>query len=587
MDPYNLIPQTNLTVSTTATSNTITLTGLGGPTNLTLSVANVSDYTGYDLIVNSTPVGGVSTVVNDGDTLAVQVPLSASYSDVKHAILDFENFKQVAFTTVTESDPSEQGYIQSGKLFYEFPAPYTPSTPDNEILVIDTSNNNVTTVPMVDAGSPTGFDDGNDYIFAADYYGNKVQRIHPDTGQIVHTINVTGPYAVHFAPLNIIGAANHHTLIACPDTNTVYVYDGNAHTLMHTVSVGNRPVDIHGGITSDENELCFWVACFDDNTVEYYVKTGATAPVLTETFTLPANSGPNRLAVHEATGDCFVSMIKTLQIARCDISAVSTIVNVNNLQSEPWDLAVYDGRYLRVIEPKLSKGHASWPAQSLGMIEFINMDSFSSSSNFFAIGSNTDQGEFNHDVSQMEIVHVGSTKQYWGTRFITGEIIKHDSPDTAIYMANGVYVAGGQKYPFGITSSTDGSKVYVMNLYNDAPDIYGNPKRDPDSFDLVDVADQSVNTEITSNAVVMTGLSEASSVSIPNIYNAALIVNGSPAGTSTTVNNGDSLAIRLTTGDAQGEIYSIPIVFDTLAEVWEIENSTGRLQRIRGYIQGG
>ena len=710
----------------------------------------------YDLIINSTSTGSATAVVSNGDTVAVEVPLSAEENAVQHTILDFENYKQTVFTTVTENtnEGPQHFSVYEDKLPFEFLEAYTPSSPNNSVFIVDELTNGTSSQAITDVGSPDAgtFNDGESYIFAADYFGDKVQRINPATGQVVQTINVTKPYSVHYSPIQSpVSTDIAHTLIACPDTDTVYIYDGASHSLMNTVSVGTRPVAVYGAVTDTSGDFGFWVACFDANTVEYWEKIGAAAPVLTDTYTMPADSGPAFLIVDKQTGDCYVSLLKTNQIAKCQVS--DTTVHVNDLTSDPWDMAVSD-TYLYVALPQENRIAAvelanntnitySVASDDVSHLDIIDGELWSLSYNTgdatryeftndttlgrgITIGANSDSeatlsnttwtllgegeyalifngtssyaetnltdlqsNEFEYEVKYLQdtkgsnqilvmkafmqlyaersgeirfylkdidtdsyvtvavampadglhtlkwgfsrtsgeqyleldgvrtsvfhtpntiAIQTGSGSLRFGGQDATTELFDgtlhyvkytdHSDPTKNLHykinegsgntIYNSISLASSHRLGMGVAYSEDTNSVYMLNMYEDAPLRYGIPDGDPDNFDLTDATDATGGVEITSNTITISGLVGGTTMSIPSIYGAQIVVNGQDVGTEAVIVNGDEVAIKITP-DGTADVISLPVVFADLFEVWEISTTTGSVIRRRssGYMGGG
>jgi len=79
------------------------------------------------------------------------------------------------------------------------------------------------------------------------------------------------------------------------------------------------------------------------------------------------------------------------------------------------------------------------------------------------------------------------------------------------------------------------------------------PNNIPNAFDFTDVTEQPLGTPINSNSVTISGLTEQADVSCSAITNGAastvtLVINGTETGSTTgTINNGDTLQLRVTT----------------------------------------
>lgn len=527
-------------------------------------IEDTRTITGFDIVKNTFPVG-LSTTVNNGDIVAMRIKCNSENDSVQHAILNFANFKQTAFTTVTvRAVVGPEHYANyEDKLPFEFTTTYTPSSPANRLFMVNAGNNGTTTLNFTDVPtpSPSTINDDKDYIFAADYFSDKLQRINPANGAIVHTITMTKPFSVHYTPtISPSSTEIAHTVIACPDIDTVYVYHGNSHSLLYSISTGanTKPVAVRGTETNTAGDFSIWVACFNSNTVQLYTKTGAAAPTLSKTYTMPANSGPSHCIVDSVTGDCYVSLLKTNQLARCN--AANTTVTTANLTSDPWSLAI-NSSHIYVALPRENK----IAAVSIGAMTTVTY-----------MGSVADVG----------YMHLEGTT-LWTLGFNSGDVNKYTMPTTTS-LGTPTNISGGRRLGMGVAYSSADNLAYFLNMYNDSPLRYGVISKNPNAFDLIDVTDVNRNQPITSNAVVMSGLDVASPIQIPNIYSATLVINGIDRGTYYKINNGDSVAIKIISPNKSKTVVSIPVVFDTFYEIWEIETKTGISRvRIAGYLGGG
>lgn len=564
MDALRFEPQTDVLPNTVVVSNTVTIpAGVSVTVNILNAPGGVKGTaTGIHLVVNGSPAGQSSSVL-PGDTLAVSLNVGATNGAVHHIHLDFVTYKIAVFAVAVKATVQYITYTEYlTKLPFEFAEAYTPVNPENQVAIVTIADNSVNVVPLgPDVAIPHAWNTntGTPYVFLADYFGDKVQRLNPNTGEVVHTIPATRPFSVHFTPLYSPSATQYaNTLIACPDTNKVLVYHGDSHTLIYTVNVGSKPVAVNGGLSLVTGDWSFWVACYDASTVEYWTKTGTDAPVKSKTYTMPAGSGPAFLHVDEF-GDCYVSLQKGNKIAKCNVS--NTTVTTVSLSSYSWDIFI-SGDYLYAAMP------------SAGKVAVINKTTFNSVTYLNVTG----------DVSFLIVVN----NVLWTVSYNSGEMVRYPMP-TETTIGSPTVVSGGRRLGLGITYSEAEGLLYVFNTYNDSPNRYGIPILDPVVFDCVDRDGQATDFVTTSNAVVMAGLTNSTTVKIPSsFYNAKLIINSVDRGTSYSVYNGDTVQVRLTTPSEEDRVVSLPVIFDTLYEVWEVGTKANTIKhRESGWMSGG
>ena len=517
------------------------------------------DYSPQILIVNGLEAGA-NAVVNNGDTLAIRTTASSIPHTSVFTAIDFLNYKKTILAVQTDSvdqlgtDPA---------LLYSLPFEFTYANvaPANQLLVIDnplTQNNVGSAFSIVDNYSPGGgtFNNSQPYVFVADYFGNKIHRIDVVTNLVVQTINVTSPYVISSTPISAPTATEiTHTVVACPDTNRVNIYTGETHVLMHSVVVGNKPVAVLGAPTTTVGDFSFYVACFDDDTVEFWTSVQGAVPTKTKTYTFAANSGPAFLTLTDTL--VWVSLVKSSEVCSC-VVASATVNTPIAMAAVPWSIVC-------------SETHSYVALPSASKVAAIQINN---------------SAVVNINVADEPSFLLLLDASLFVLAFSSGEINRYDitTPTTLTYSATWT----GRRLGMSFTANSDNTKLYVANLYEDSPNRWITFDKDPDNFDLTDLTNQIADTEVISNTVVISGITDTAPMAIPDIFGLRIIKNDIGVGTETTIVNGDTIRIAVTTPLANGPI-SVPIMFDAYWEIWEVGIDGAVLSRTRvsGYLGGG
>lgn len=104
-DAYDVPDRTGLEPSTSYDSTAVAITGIDSPTTVTLTGANVTD-----LLINGTPQGALTGSVNSGDTIAVRMTTSASYSTGVTANIDVGGVLDTTTFTTRAADTTPDAF---------------------------------------------------------------------------------------------------------------------------------------------------------------------------------------------------------------------------------------------------------------------------------------------------------------------------------------------------------------------------------------------------------------------------------------------------------------------------------------------
>jgi Calx-beta domain len=102
-DAFSFASQSGIALNTTVTSNTITVSGINAPASISV--------TGGSYSINGGSFSTASGTVNNGNTLAVRVTSSGSFSTQTCAMLNI-NGVQGSFCATTQAAPAPAGFLQ-------------------------------------------------------------------------------------------------------------------------------------------------------------------------------------------------------------------------------------------------------------------------------------------------------------------------------------------------------------------------------------------------------------------------------------------------------------------------------------------
>lgn len=95
----------------------------------------------------------------------------------------------------------------------------------------------------------------------------------------------------------------------------------------------------------------------------------------------------------------------------------------------------------------------------------------------------------------------------------------------------------------------------------------------PDYFEFTDVTDAALSTVTVSGAVTITGINVPTTVTTTN--SAAISVNGGAYGASPkTINNNDTVSVRLTSSSTPGGSVSTTVTIGSLSDTWTVTSTT-------------
>lgn len=549
-------------------SEVIEFTGTGAST-VTLPALSLTDsnMANFELLVNGTPFGpGTSTTVNPGDMLQARGNAPSGYQTAAygHIIVDYVGY--VPFGVMTKQDPSntvlDPNYAdepQSG--FFDG---YSPSSPQNKLLTVNTSDNSAsaTNLGVVTSPDPATIGDGKDYLFAADYPGNRLHRIDPATGTVVHTINVNKPFGLAYSPTETpVEDEPAMVLVSSPADGKVYVFD-ETYTLTAEATTGAGPHGVCGERSEVQGDYGFWVACADADRVEHWYYTNGVALVRDFYYTLEAGAKPYDVSL-DADGNAWVTCLGTDKVAKCPAAGGGT-VEYFNVGESPWGISVGDTHaYVACASGDVVS------AVQLADGAVTNMPVFTNPTHVEKVGNSLYVGSFNF----------GTLADYPLTTS-TSLGTKQDIPSS-------------QRMFEGIVGSFDAANLFALNQHNDLTERTALTDLQPDAMTFISQSNVGAGEQSTSNTITVADVDSSVSVYAPGgvdgILDVGLNVNGSASSIPAVVDEQDTIAATVTTPTdttAIPRLY-IPIFYPGGVSVWVVSMTPGEKERVAGWIQGG
>lgn len=97
----------------------------------------------------------------------------------------------------------------------------------------------------------------------------------------------------------------------------------------------------------------------------------------------------------------------------------------------------------------------------------------------------------------------------------------------------------------------------------------------PDAFSFTDVSGATLSVRITSNTITISGINAPTSVSVSGDGSPQVSINGGAWVTSGTITNGQSLAVRLTSANANNTMRLATVTVGGVTDNWEVTTAAG------------
>ena len=504
-------------------SNTITANfGNATPVSITVNTAGVS------LWKNGSNVG-LSTTLNDGDTLFIRAQSSSNYISASHTTILIGTTYHT-FTIVTRQAPETQVYAPFVDVLpvnlpnQQDGSPYVPNLVTNYVAEMDSTGAVTSTVGIPASSSTVG--STNDTIVVANYFSDSISIVDATTKAVVGTITLPAGSKPHSVTYTYLSDADRRSVawVTLSGTNQV-VLIGPDRTILGTYATGVKPM----GISASYNGRYIYVANNGSGTVTQFKRNRTTDVWAIATFAAAAGVLDvatdiiGRAWMVCATGSTYYRVDKFG--IRSSFTLGTGSVGHRSITLSP------DGKFLYLA---VSRGPTVFKINVL-------------------TGAFVSGASLNSSIMIMPYsVTVTPDNTVYVTCFVTKNVAKINGTTMALVDTYDTTNAGN--YPYGVTA-TPTNNVWLANYYDNTPDYNLRLDQTPDQFAFLPHSAQDLDTTYETEAITVTGLPNATPVSIPGIFGAQILKNGTPVAFNTTVVTGDTLAIRYHTPNA----FDVPI----------------------------
>jgi len=489
-NPFNFTDVLTAPLSGSITSDQILVGGLVGSTNATIDVGTI--------VLNTVDTGLQSTTVTNGDQVAIKLTAPAVKATTIYSTLTIGD-ETDTFSVTTELEIQE---IVDPELeqYDPFGIPYTPNPTNNKITIIDATTGLVDQIiPLLAPVSPLPEDPTNN-VYISNYWSNSVFVFNPTTKLVAKEVAV-GSYPTGLSYI-VGGSIDPQVWVVSSGTDQILRLDPTTHEVAATVLVGGGPYGIESyGLNS------LFITRLADNKVSHLTSTGIDTFSAVE---IPGFDQP--LEVTEGFGSMWVANSGSNTVSRVD-PLTNTIIATVVVGAKPWGIAA-------------NNTHV-WVANSsdftISKIDPVsNLVVATISVGFIPYKIEADD---NNDI--------------WVALYGENKVIQID-PITGI--VTDTITVDPTAYDVMLL---DG-KMWVMNYWADTPSRVTATDQSPDSLYFIPQPVSDQNVLVTSNSIVVTGINRPTPASIePGIFSAVLYKNGISVGTSTTVEEFDTLYITL------------------------------------------
>ncbi len=477
-DPFSFTDQTGVALNSVATSNSITVSDITGPTSISI--------TGGSYSVNSGGYVSSDGTVNNGDSVTLQLTASGSYSTTVSATLTIGGVAKT-FNVTTLDDTTPDAFSFSDQ---------TGASPSAVVTSNSISVTGITAATPISIAGGTYAINGGTYTASSGTIssGNSVTVRVAASSSYSTTVNAT----------LVIGSISDTFSVTTMDD---LVPDAFSFTDQTGVALNQQ-------VTS--------------NAINVTGLTGATA-ISISGGTYAINGGPyTSSAGSVANGDTVTARITASASNSTTINATVTIGGV----SDTFSVTTLDD-----ITPDA----------------FLLTDS-SGASLSSVVTSNT--------ISVSGISAATSISVTGGTYSVNG----------GAYTSASGSVSNGDTVAVRVTSSASYStSVNATLTIGGVSDTFSVTTLDdvvPDSFAFTDQNNAALNAQVTSNAITVSGINAPTAISIAG---GTYSINGAPyTGSSGSVSNGDSVTVRTTTSSSYSTSVSITLTIGGISDNFDV-----------------
>lgn len=503
---------------------------------VTITQAGNASVTNGILVVNGID-SGVSSAVSPGDDVQVKLQSHSNFISSTYSVLDIDG-EQFLFHVITKRDPSTI-YSPAFRFFDKFSklgVNWTPSISGNAIGLFNISSESFAET-VIDHNAPAigTVTPDTEYYFVADYHNNSVYRLDTDTLSTIQRIQVgSRPSSIVYTP-SPAGTEKSTVYVTCAGDNKVYRLASEDYAAIDSISVGSNP--IYSLFDSDTNSI--WVANFNSGTV-------TKITVNLETYghteqTISVGNGPHHIAQNST--DIFVSCANSDQIYRINKTTnSSTPVNVGGT---PWSVTISSSTYYYVacsydgtIQRRMLSNNVLDTTWNIGGIPDVLLEDLTSSPYLFVSDSE------NNRIASIEKA-TGSVQTYSPTLSKVFGIARNADDDNLI----GTHLF----YP-------NAPSRLVARDYDLSTGIVFPPK-----------FGEALTSIVESDELTISGTDQILPVSIgDNTFNAYILKNTINVGSSTSVEEGDTIAVGMETSSTPEDLRSIRVAVGDYVADFEV-----------------
>lgn len=481
---------------------------------------------------------GTSVSVSPGDELKVKLTSSTDFVDSRYAVLDLDG-ELFVFQVITKRDPSliYNPTYKAEPRFSSLGETWTPQSQGNKIGKFDVALETISEVVLDHTVTGTGsFESEKSYGFVADFYANVVYRLDLDTDTTEQIISGFDK------PVDIIYGQGP----AAQDRAIPYVINYGNGTISRLALADNSIADTIGlGATSkpikavyDENTSAIWTANFGTNNVSKVTVNRETLTYSIETFAV--DDGPHDILLD---GD-YVYVVCSQSNTVSRIHTGTEVIDNVLVGEVPWSIT-QDTTHLYVTNTY------DKTVSRIDKASFNVTDTYTDFGDLpdgcIVIGSDLYVSDFENGVMYEKVAATGSATA------------SHTWPTARVYDID--------------KDRDDDTIIYSALFYPNTPSRFA--QRDYDfvnSLTFSPIYSLDVEQTVTSNAVAITDIDQILPVSIePNLFNAQLVINGSPVGASSTVENGDTVAVQMDSDDEYDTLRTVSVTVGDIVTTFEVK----------------
>lgn len=448
-------------------------------------------------------------IISNGDTLGINTTSSAAFGTTTFVVVRI-GLEDVILSVTTHQDPAKYNFAGFAGLTpleltkYQSGQDYIPNPIDNALSVYKTDGTLLSSIP---AKAPaTNGVTSNDVIVVADYYSRNILKIDTVTKAVISAIDVGNrPYGVAHTPTSDTDASSL-TWVSVYGDNKVVVLDKN-NNVVDTHYTGEKPMGI--AVTQDGKHL--FVANNAAGTVTHFQLNGSTWT----SQDVVVGAKPFEVAT-DLRGNAWVTCTGTNKVYRITRDNVVTA------------FVIGDGPRGVILD---GSGNVWVALANENAIAKLNP------TNSVITKVATHQVPFALALGKDGAIYVSNFGDSTVQKIVNGAVVS----TTAV-----------NRWPYGIAIDNS-NQLWAANLYSNTPEYLYAYDQTPLGFGIADQTNVRPSTLVTSNTITIAEVNTATPVSVPNLYGATIIKNGTSVGTTTTAVNGDSIAFSFTA----------PAVYDT------------------------